>query len=45
LACGSGLEARETVGWLEMARVKDLTVPDVSPMLDHVIGVLVKVSR
>jgi len=38
-------EARETVAWLAMAQAKDLTIPDVSAKLDHVIGVLVKLTR
>jgi len=38
-------EARETVAWLEIARAKGLSAPDLGGRLDHVIGVLVKLTR
>ena len=38
-------EARETVAWLAIADAKGLITPDVGAMLDHVIGVLVKLTR
>jgi four helix bundle protein len=38
-------EARETEGWLAMAEVKGLRVPPVGAELDHVLAVLVKVTR
>jgi len=38
-------EARETVGWLAIAQAKGLAVANVGPKLDHIIGVLVKLTR